>query len=40
MSLADSQIAGTAKSRDFALATLNYQDFRSIELKLLNPRLE
>lgn len=38
MSLADSQIAGTAKSRDFSLATLNAQDFRGIELNLLDPR--
>lgn len=38
MSLADSQIAGTAKSRDFSLATPNAQDFRGIELNLLDPR--
>lgn len=38
MSLADSQIAGTAKSCDCSLATLNAQDFRGIELNLLDPR--
>lgn len=35
MSLADSQIAGTAKSRDFSLATLNTRDFHGIDLALL-----
>ena len=38
VSLADSQIAGTAKSRDFSLATLNAQDFRGIALTLLDLR--
>ena len=38
MSLADSQIAGTAKSREFSLATLNVRDFRGIDLALLDPR--
>ena len=38
MSLADSQIAGTAKSRGFSLATLNTRDFREIDLTLLEPR--
>ena len=38
MSLADSQIAGTAKSRDYALATVNTRDFRGIDLPLLEPR--
>ncbi len=38
MSLADSQIAGTAKSRDYSLATLNTRDFQEIDLPLLEPR--
>lgn len=37
MSLADSQIAGTAKSRGFSLATLNTRDFQEIDLPLLEP---
>ena len=38
MSLADSQIAGIAKSKGFALATLNVQDFRGIDLVVVDPR--
>ena len=38
MSLADSQIAGIAKSKGFALATLNSQDFQGIDLIVLDPR--
>ena len=38
MSLADSQIAGTARSLGFSLATLNARDFRDIDLALLEPR--
>lgn len=38
MSLADSQIAGTAKSRGYSLATLNTRDFQEIDLPLLEPR--
>jgi len=35
MSLADSQIAGIAKSNDFSLATLNARDFEAIDLALV-----
>ena len=38
MSLGDSQIAGVAKSRGYALATLNVRDFRDIDLTVLEPR--
>ena len=38
MSLADSQIAGVAKSNGFALATLDIQDFQGIDLTVLEPR--
>ena len=38
MSLADSQIAGVAKSNGFALATLDIEDFRGIDLTVLEPR--
>ena len=38
MSLGDSQIAGVAKSRGYALATLNARDFRDIDLSVLEPR--
>ena len=38
MSLGDSQIAGIAKSRGYALATLNARDFRDIDLSVLEPR--
>ena len=38
MNLADSQIAGTARSRGFSLATLDTRDFREIDLPLLEPR--
>ena len=38
MSLADSQIAGTATSRGFSLATLNTADFRDLGLSVLEPR--
>ena len=38
MSLGDSQIAGVAKSRGCALATLNARDFRDIDLSVLEPR--
>lgn len=38
MSLADSQIAGIAKSKGFALATLNVQDFQGIDLLVVDPR--
>ena len=38
MSLADSQIAGIAKSKGFALATLNSQDFQGIDLIVFDPR--
>ena len=37
MSLADSQIAGVAKSNGFVLATLNIQDFQGIDLTVLEP---
>ena len=35
MSLADSQIAGVAKSNGFSLATLNARDFEAIDLTLV-----
>ena len=38
MSLADSQIAGTARSRGYSLATLNTSDFRDLGLSVLKPR--
>ena len=38
MSLADSQIAGTARSRGYSLATLNTSDFRDLDLSVLEPR--
>ena len=38
MSLADSQIAGVAKSNAFALATLNADDFQGIDLEIRVPR--
>ena len=38
MSLADSQIAGTATSRGYSLATLNTSDFRDLGLSVLDPR--
>ena len=38
MSLADSQIAGTATSRGYSLATLNISDFRDLGLSVLEPR--
>ena len=38
MSLADSQIAGIAKSKGFTLATLNVQDFQGIDLVVVDPR--
>ncbi len=38
MSLADSQIAGTATSRGYSLATLNTSDFRDLGLSVLEPR--
>ena len=38
MSLADSQIAGTASSRGYSLATLNTSDFRDLGLSVLEPR--
>ena len=38
MSLADSQIAGTARSRGYAVATLNTWDFRDLGLSVLEPR--
>jgi len=38
MSLADSQIAGVAKSNGVALATLDIQDFQGIDITVLEPR--
>ena len=38
MGLADSQIAGTATSRGYSLATLNTSDFRDLGLSVLEPR--
>ena len=38
MSLADSQIAGTARSRGYSLATLNTSDFRDLGPSVLEPR--
>ena len=38
MSLADSQVAGVAKSNGFALATLDIQDFQGIDITTLEPR--
>lgn len=38
MSLADAQIAGTAKSNGFRLATLDIDDFRGIDLETVVPR--
>ena len=37
ISLADSQIAGTATSRGYSLATLNTSDFRDLGLSVLEP---
>ncbi|MCY3621908.1 MAG: type II toxin-antitoxin system VapC family toxin [Gammaproteobacteria bacterium] len=37
MSLADSQIAGTAKSNGLSLATLNPRDFQAIDLSVVEP---
>ena len=36
--LADSQIAGIAKSHDFSLSTLNLRDFDKIDLAVIEPR--
>ena len=38
MGLADSQIAGIAKSNDFSLATMNLRDFDAIDLTVIEPR--
>ena len=38
MSLTDSQIAGTATSRGYSLATPNTSDFRDLGLSVLEPR--
>ena len=38
ISPADSQIAGTARSRGYSLATLNTSDFRDLGLPVLEPR--
>ena len=38
MSLADAQIAGTAKRNGFRLATLDVDDFRGIDLEIVVPR--
>lgn len=38
MSLADAQIAGTAKSNGFRLASLDADDFRGIDLEIVVPR--
>ena len=38
MGLADSQIAGAAKSNGFYLATLNTDDFLGIALEIVGPR--
>ena len=38
MGLADSQIAGIAKSNGLSLATLNVQEFQGIELDVVMPR--
>ena len=38
MGLADSQIAGVAKSNGLSLATLNVQEFQGIELDVVMPR--
>ena len=38
MALADSQIAGIAKSKGFSLATLNMKDFLGIGLALVEPK--
>ena len=37
MSLADSQVAGIAKSNDFSLATMNLRDFGGIDLTVIEP---
>ena len=37
MGLADSQIAGTAKSNGLSLATLNARDFEAIDLSVVEP---
>ena len=37
MGLADSQIAGIAKSNDLALATINLRDFDGIDLTVVEP---
>ena len=38
MALADSQIAGIAKSKGFSLATLNMKDFLGVGLTLVEPK--
>ena len=38
MGLADSQIAGVARSNGFALATLDIENFQGIDLTVLEPR--
>ena len=38
MGLADSLIAGIAKSNDFSLATMNLRDFGEIDLRVIEPR--
>ncbi|MDE0452090.1 MAG: type II toxin-antitoxin system VapC family toxin [Gammaproteobacteria bacterium] len=38
MSLADSQIAGIARSNGFSLATMNLRDFAGIDLTVIEPR--
>lgn len=37
MSLADSQIAGIAKSKGLSLATLNARDFEALDLAVIEP---
>ena len=37
MSLADSQIAGIARSNGFSLATMNLRDFAGIDLTVIEP---
>ena len=37
LSLADSQIAGIAKSNDLSLATLNARDFEALDLSVIAP---
>ena len=38
MGLADSQIAGIARSNDLSLATMNLRDFAGIDLTVIEPR--